>query len=218
MSFAQRLQARTKKFKALQGKLKMQPQKALIVVDIQNDFCPGGALGVRESDLIIPVVNKYVKLFLSKNLPVFVSRDWHPKETKHFKKFGGPWPIHCIQNTKGGEFHPDFRVPEKAIILSKGSDPQLDGYSVFEALDSDNQPFLNVLKKMEIDELYISGIATEYCVRFTALDALKNGFKVNVLVDAIKGVSKNDSEDALAEINAKNAKSKEYVEVKKELM
>ncbi|MBL7093602.1 isochorismatase family protein [candidate division KSB1 bacterium] len=195
----------------------MQTQKALLVVDIQNDFCPGGALGVREGDQIIPVVNEYVQLFLSKNLPVFVSRDWHPKKTKHFQEFGGPWPIHCVRNTKGGKFHPDFRVPGNAIILSKGSDPQLDGYSVFEALDSNNNPFLEVLKKMSVNELYISGIATDYCVRFTALDALKNGFKLNILVDAIKGVDKDDSERVLDEITSNNAKVKDYDCVKKEL-
>jgi len=196
----------------------MQNKKALLVVDIQNDFCPGGALGVSEGDQIIPLVNKYVQLFLDKQLPVFITRDWHPNETKHFKEFGGPWPIHCVQNTKGGEFHPDFIIPEKAIILSKGTDPQSDGYSAFDAFDSNNTSFLEVLEQLGIDELYICGIATDYCVRFSSLDALKKGFKVNILIDAIKGVDKEDSKRTLDEIAAKNAKMKMFDEVEKELI
>ena len=194
----------------------MQSQQALLVVDIQNDFCPGGALGVQESDQIIPVVNKYVQQFLRKQITVFISRDWHPIKTNHFKEFGGPWPTHCVQNTTGGDFHPDFQIPESAIILSKGNDPQLDGYSVFDAVDFNNQPFSEVLKKMAINELFICGIATDYCVRFTALDALKSGFKVNILVDAIKGVDLEASKKTIDEIIAKQAKIKTFAEIHKE--
>lgn len=195
----------------------MKANKALLVVDIQNDFCPGGALGVREGDQIIPVVNKYVDLFLKNQLPVFVSRDWHPKDTKHFKESGGPWPPHCIQNTKGAEFHPGFGASDKAIILSKGTDPELDGYSVFEAHDSKGKPFMQSLKELGIQELYIGGIATDYCVRMTSLDALNNGFKVHILTEAIKGVDKEDSERAINEIVKKNGKLKTFSEVSEEL-
>jgi nicotinamidase/pyrazinamidase len=196
----------------------MQAKKALLVVDIQNDFCPDGALGVREGNQIIPIVNKYVDLFLKKRLPVFVSRDWHPKDSKHFKNAGGPWPVHCVQNTKGAEFHPDFQVPDQAIVLSKGTNPKLDGYSVFEAHDSNNKPFMELLDEMGIEELYISGIATDYCVRMTSLDAFDNGFAVHVLTDAIKGVDKADSERAIDEIVAKSGKLKTFSEVSKELI
>jgi len=195
----------------------MRTKKALLVVDIQNDFCPGGALGVSEGDQIIPVVNKYVDLFLKNQFPVFVSRDWHPKDTKHFKQSGGPWPPHCVQNTKGAEFHPDFLVPDEAIILSKGTDPEMNGYSVFDAHDLENKPFIDLLKEMGIDELYIAGIATDYCVRMTYLDAFKNSYKVNVLTDAIKGVDEQDSKHAIDEIVAKNGKLKIFSEVSKEL-
>lgn len=195
----------------------MKAQKALIVVDIQNDFCPGGALGVREGDRIIPTINKYVDLFLKNRLPVFISRDWHPKGTRHFKRGGGPWPPHCVQNTKGAEFHPDFRVPERTIILSKGVDPELDGYSVFEAHDLNKKPFVELLKEMNINELYISGIATDYCVRMTSLDAVQQGFKVSVLTDAIKGVDEADSKRAIEEIVAKNGNLKTYLDVLREL-
>ena len=196
----------------------MKVKKAILIVDLQNDFCPGGALGVKEGDQIIPTVNKYVDLFLKHRLPVFVSRDWHPEDTSHFKSSGGPWPQHCVQNTKGAEFHPGFKVPVNAIILSKGTNPELDGYSVFEARDSQNKFFSQLLKEMGVEELYIAGIATDYCVKMTSLDAFKNGFKVNVLTDAIKGVDEQDSQQAIDEIVANNGKLKNYTEVAGELI
>ena len=195
----------------------MQTNKALLVVDLQNDFCPGGALGVPEGDQIIPKVNNYVKLFLKKKFPVFVSRDWHPKDTKHFKQAGGPWPPHCIQNTEGSKFHPDFDIPKDAIILSKGTNPALDGYSVFEARDLKNRSFIEILNSMGIDEIYIAGIATDYCIKMTSIDALKEGFVVHVLTDAIKGVDKNDSELSIKEIVSKNGKLKTFSTVSNEL-
>lgn len=195
----------------------MKSNKALLVVDIQNDFCPGGALGVQEGDQIIPLVNEYVALFLKKQLPVFVSRDWHPEDTKHFRESGGPWPVHCVRNTEGAEFHPDFRVPAQAIILSKGTNPEWDGYSVFEAEDSQKKSFIELLKEKNIDELYIAGIATDYCVKWTSLDAIENNFIVHVLVDAIKGVDPADSERTIHEIVAKHGKLKTFPEVSKEL-
>lgn len=194
----------------------MKANKVLLVVDIQNDFCPGGALGVRDGDQIIPTVNKYVDLFLKHHLPVFVSRDWHPKDTRHFKPAGGPWPVHCVQNTSGAEFHPDFRVPDQAIVLSKGTDPALDGYSVFEAHDSQNRLFYSLLEKMGIEVLYIAGIATDYCVRMTSLDAFKHGMKVHILTDAIKGVDEADSKRAIDEIVTQNGKLQMFDEVVKE--
>ena len=196
----------------------MQTKKALLVVDLQNDFCPGGALGVRDGDQIIPTVNKYVDLFLKNQLPVFVSRDWHPENTSHFIASSGPWPRHCVQNTRGAEFHPNFQVPGEAIILSKGTDPELDGYSVYEAHDSIDKSFNQLLIEMGVEELYIAGIATDYCVKMTSLDAFKYGLKVNVLTDAIKGVDKQDSQRAIDEIVAKNGKLKNYVEVAEELI
>jgi len=195
----------------------MKAKQALVVVDLQNDFCPGGALGVREGDLIIPAVNKYVKLFLNKNLPVFVSRDWHPKTTKHFQESGGPWPPHCIQNTRGAEFHPDFQVPGQAIILSKGINPDMDGYSVFDAQNAQGKFLEDMLDEMGVQELYIGGIATDYCVRMTSLDAIKKKFKVNVLVDAIKGVDEEDSRRTIDEIVAKKGNLKTYSDVSSEL-
>lgn len=195
----------------------MKTDKALVVVDLQVDFCPGGALAVADGDKIVPKINEYVKLFLQHQLPIFVSRDWHPAETKHFKEFGGPWPVHCVQNSPGAAFHPDFHVPSSAIILSKGTDPSLDGYSVFDAQDSQQRFFIELLRERKIKKLYIAGIATDYCVRTTALDALNHGFEVNVLIDAIKGVSPEDSERTLQEIISKNGRMVEYDQVVREL-
>ena len=186
----------------------MGSKKALLIVDIQNDFCPGGALGVRGGDKIIPVINKYIELFHKAELPIFITRDYHPEKTKHFKEFGGPWPEHCVQNTKGAEFHPDLKFPEEATIVSKGMNPDKDSYSAFQAVDSDGHELLNLFRKMNVNEIFIGGLATDYCVRYSSLDALKEGLKVWVLQDAIKGVNikPDDSDKALKEIAKKGAK------------
>jgi len=185
----------------------MRLKKALLVVDVQNDFCPGGALGVPGGDTIIPKVNRYIAIFQKKKMLIFSSRDWHPIRTKHFKDFGGVWPVHCIYNSRGAAFHPRLKLPKEAILLYKGMDPEKDCYSVFQAEDGSGMGFANLLKVLGIKELYIAGLATDYCVKFTALDALRLGYKVKVLTDAIKGVDlkPKDSENALKEIVKKGA-------------
>jgi nicotinamidase/pyrazinamidase len=183
-------------------------KKALVVVDIQNDFCPGGALGISDGDKAIPVLNKYIKIFEKKKLPILITRDWHPKVTRHFKPYGGLWPKHCVQGTKGAEFHRSLKFPKEAIIMSKGMDPQKDSYSVFQAFDPNGTEFFNLLKILGVTEIYIGGLATDYCVKYTALDAGQAGLKVYVLTDAIRGVNinPNDSEDALKEMVSAGAK------------
>jgi nicotinamidase/pyrazinamidase len=180
----------------------MKFNEALLVVDVQNDFCPGGALGVREGDKIVSAINKYIELFSKKGLPVFATRDWHPKKTSHFKEFGGVWPTHCIQNTKGAEFHPGLRLPKEVILIYKGMDPAKDSYSAFQAEDQNGTGLPELLKVSGVEEIYIAGLATDYCVRFTTADAIKSGFKVKVLADAIKGVNlkPGDSEEAIEEM------------------
>lgn len=186
----------------------MKLKKALLIVDVQNDFCPAGALAVPEGDKVIPVLNKYIKIFSKNELPIFASRDWHPPRTRHFKDFGGRWPVHCIQNTKGAAFHPKLKLPKQTILLYKGMEPQSDSYSVFQAEDTAGVKFLNLLKVFRIAELYIGGLATDYCVKSSVLDALKNGFKVKLLMDAIKGVDlkAGDSERAIKEMVKQGAK------------
>jgi len=186
----------------------MKLKKALLIVDLQNDFCPGGALAVPEGDKIVPNINKYIKIFSKKKLPVFASRDWHPIRTRHFKDFGGLWPVHCIHNSKGAAFHPKLKLPKEAILLYKGTGPQGDSYSVFQAEDLRGISFPNLLNLLKVGELYTAGLATDYCVKSTVIDVLKHGLKIKLLIDAIKGVNlkANDSEKAIKEMVKKGAK------------
>lgn len=169
----------------------MKNNKALLIVDMQKDFCPGGKLPVRQCDKVVENLNKYIQKFLDKNLPIFASRDWHPKETSHFKNFGGPWPEHCIQNTEGAKFHPALNLPDTTIIISKGMNPEEDSYSAFQGYNKKDRLFKDVLNEMNIKELFIGGVATEYCVKSTVLDAITEGLKVKLLQDAIEGVEVN---------------------------
>ncbi len=193
----------------------MKLKKALLIVDVQNDFCPGGTLGVPEGDKIVPVINKYIRIFTQKKLPIFATRDWHPVRTKHFKDFGGLWPVHCIQSTQGAAFHPNLKLPKEVILLYKGMDPEEDCYSSFSAQDLSGQPLFKLLKRMAIKEIYIAGLATDYCVKFTAMDALKHSFKVKILTDAIKGVDlkPNDSAQAIKKITKMGAKKVELADL-----
>jgi len=178
--------------------------QALLVVDVQNDFCPSGALGVPDGDAIIPKVNRTIALFERRDLPLIFTRDWHPRVTKHFKEFGGAWPAHCIQGTKGARFHPDLVIPKTALILSKGMDPEQDSYSAFQALTDRGRDLESTLHELGTEELFVCGLATDYCVRATSLDALRRGIGVRVLKDAIRGVDlkPGDSDAALREMRA----------------
>jgi len=180
----------------------MKPKKALLIVDVQNDFCPGGALAVPEADKVVPKINKYIKIFAKSKLPIFATRDWHPVKTKHFKDFGGSWPVHCIRNTKGAQFHPKLKLPKEVFLLYKGIDAGKDAYSAFQAEDMSGQSFFRLLTNLGVKELYVGGLATDYCVKSSVLDAAKFGFKVKLLVDAIKGVNlkPQDSQRAIKEM------------------
>ncbi|MBI2203730.1 MAG: bifunctional nicotinamidase/pyrazinamidase [Candidatus Rokubacteria bacterium] len=161
---------------------------ALVIVDVQNDFCPGGALAVNAGDEVVPVMNRYAERFARAGAPVFASRDWHPRQTKHFKEWGGVWPPHCVQGTRGAEFHPALSLPPRTEIVSKGMDPDADAYSAFQAETSDGTPFANALASRGVRRLFIGGLATDYCVKATVLDARKHGFEAFVLDDASRAV------------------------------
>jgi nicotinamidase/pyrazinamidase len=161
---------------------------ALVIVDVQNDFCPNGALGVAGGDRIVPVLNRYAERLARRRAPIFASRDWHPARTRHFKAGGGVWPPHCVQHTPGAEFHPDLVLPPGTEIVSKGMDPEEDAYSCFQAETADGMPFAAVLGEHGVGRLFVGGLATDYCVKATVLDALKEGFEVVVLEDAIAAV------------------------------
>ncbi|MEA5115685.1 MAG: bifunctional nicotinamidase/pyrazinamidase [Geobacteraceae bacterium] len=175
---------------------------ALLIVDVQNDFCPGGSLPVAEGDEVVPVLNGYVTLFRAKGLPVFASRDWHPADSGHFRVNGGIWPVHCVQGTGGAGFHPGLLMPNDVVVFSKGMDPGEEGYSSFDGVDENGIPLSAFLRKMGVERIYVGGLATDYCVRHTVLDGLAKGFAVTVLVDAIRGVNleSGDSEEAIREM------------------
>jgi len=186
---------------------RMKKKSALIIVDVQNDFCPGGALPVPQGNTVVPALNNYIQMFQKAGLPIYASRDWHPEKTRHFKAYGGLWPPHCVQGTKGAEFHPDLKPAPSVIIITKGTDPEEDSYSCFQSYDSEGKPFAKSLKEKGVKHLYVGGLATDYCVRATVLDALKAGFSVTLLIDAIKGVDikPGDSAKALEEMEKAGA-------------
>jgi len=168
------------------------PKRALIVVDVQNDFCPGGTLAVANGDDVVPPLNKLIAEFLERGEPVFKSRDWHPAATKHFAAYGGTWPPHCVQNTKGAEFHPGLLDDIHIRIVSKGLG-DTDCYSAFDETDLDLQ-----LRRLGIEELWIGGLATDYCVKSTVIDALQKGYKVKALKDAMRAVDVSPGDGARA--------------------
>src|SRR5688572_11068146 len=172
-------------------------KKALIVVDVQNDFCPGGSLAVAHGDEVVAPLNELMKEFLARDEPVYKTRDWHPPKARHFTDYGGTWPVHCVQNTPGAEFHPNLLDDPRVTVISKGIDEGADGYSGF-----DGTPLAKSLRDEGIDEVWVGGLATDYCVKYTVLDALKEGFKVKALADAMRPVNINpdDGHEALEEM------------------
>lgn len=175
--------------------------RALLVVDVQNDFCPGGALAVKHGDKVVEPLNKLIEKFLEHGEPVFKSRDWHPPATKHFRDYGGTWPVHCVQNTKGAEFHPRLRNDAHIRTISKGQGDE-DSYSAFDGTDLDLQ-----LHRLGVEEVWVGGLATDYCVKNTVLDALKHGFRVKALKDAMRPVEvqPGDGERAIDEMRKAGA-------------
>jgi nicotinamidase/pyrazinamidase len=168
----------------LKKDLSVSKTDALIVVDVQNDFCPGGALPVPEGDQVIPVLNDYIKIFKKANAAIFATRDWHPPNHISFEAQGGPWPPHCVQNTEGAKFHPDLKLPDDTTIVSKAMDPRKEAYSGFDGTElADN------MKKQGVTKVFVGGLATDYCVKNTVLDARKNGFQTVLLLDASRGIN-----------------------------
>ncbi|MFN2532252.1 MAG: nicotinamidase [Pyrinomonadaceae bacterium] len=178
-----------------------EKNRALIVVDVQNDFCPGGALAVAHGDQVVEPLNKLTDQFLAEGAPVFKSRDWHPPQTKHFKDFGGTWPVHCVQGTRGAEFHPQLKDDSRIQIISKGLG-DTDCYSAFDETDLEQQ-----LRRTGVEEVWVGGLATDYCVKNTVLDALKKGFCVKALENAMRAVElePGDGERAIEEMRKAGA-------------
>ena len=176
-----------------------EPSQALIVVDVQNDFCPGGMLAVPHGDDVIAPLNKLIDEFLERGAPVYKSRDWHPPTTKHFAAYGGTWPAHCVQNTKGAEFHPDLRDDPRIVVISKGLG-DTDCYSAFDETDLAER-----LHKQNVEEVIVGGLATDYCVKTTVLDVLKHGFRVKAVENAMRAVDLQPGDGARAIREMRNA-------------
>ncbi len=167
---------------------------ALILVDIQNDFCPGGALAVTEGDEIIATVNRLVHQF-----PLVVStQDWHPANHISFKERGGPWPPHCVQGTPGAELHSALNTNTVANYFRKASLPDKDAYSEFEGVDENGRTLDGFLKSRRVKSVYVVGLATDYCVKATVLDALRLGYEVFAVTDAMRAVNVNPDDGAKA--------------------
>src|SRR5215213_2142731 len=176
-------------------------RRALIVVDVQNDFCPGGALAVERGDEVVEPLNRLIEEFLARGEPVYKTRDWHPARTKHFADIGGTWPVHCVQGTPGAEFHKDLSDDPRVRVVSKGLGDE-DSYSAF-----DGTALAEELRRRGVREVWVGGLATDYCVKNTVLDALRQGFCVRALSEAMRAVNlrPGDYERALAEMRAAGA-------------
>jgi len=183
----------------------MASKDALIVVDVQNDFCPGGTLAVADGDQVVPVLNRYIDQFIKVGLPIFATRDWHPEKTSHFTTGGGPWPPHCVQGSKGAQFHPDLKLPLGTVMVSAGTGADEDGYSGFLGRDENGAKLADLLRQRVIERIFIGGLATDYCVKHTVLDGLKEGFKVVLLADSVRGVNLKPGDSARAIEEMRNA-------------
>jgi nicotinamidase/pyrazinamidase len=183
-------------------RLGLRAGDALICVDVQRDFLAGGALPVPEGDEVIAPLNAYMAAFAARRLPVFLSRDWHPADHCSFEQAGGPWPAHCVQQTSGAAWPSALHIPQGARIISKAASSDAEAYSAFAGT-----PFLVLLRRLDVRRIFIGGLATDYCVRATVLDALAHGFEVVLLADAMRAVDvqQGDGARALSEMLERGA-------------
>ena len=171
---------------------RLSPGDALLLVDVQNDFCPGGALPIEEGDRVVPVLNRWLRTARERGLPVYASRDWHPRRHPSFREQGGEWPPHCIQGTAGARFHPDLELPEDAMAIAKGVRFDRDQLSAF-----DETGLAAQLRRDGVRRLWVGGLAQDVCVRASVLDALSAGFAVHVIVAATRPVRAKAGREAL---------------------
>jgi nicotinamidase/pyrazinamidase len=172
--------------------MKLQPGDALIIVDLQRDFCAGGALEVKDADNIVPVINGLIAEAISAGVPIVASRDWHPPGHASFQEAGGPWPAHCVQDGAGAEFHPDLRLPERAIIVSKGEAPDRDQLSAFDATGLADR-----LRRLGVRRVLIVGLALDVCALETALDAASEGFATHLRLSGARAITTEGARTAV---------------------
>jgi len=175
-------------------RIHVQAGDALLIVDVQNDFLPGGSLAVPCGDQVVPVLNHYISLFQDRALPVYATRDWHPPDHCSFRTQGGPWPPHCIAGSAGARFASGLKLPPSATVISKATSAGTDAYSGFEGTPLDDN-----LRNANVQRLFIGGLATDYCVLNTVNDALQHGYQVFLLEDAIRAVNVNRNDGVKAE-------------------
>lgn len=190
--------------------MRLTGEDALIVVDVQNDFCPGGSLAVPGGDEVAATLTGVAARFHAGGGRVYATQDWHPAGHSSFVESGGPWPPHCVQGSEGAEFHPGLRLPDGTAVVRKGSDPGVDAYSGF--LDSDLE---QQLRGARIRRVFVGGLATDYCVLNTVLDACRLGFETYLLTDAIGAVdvSPGDGERAISRMTRAGAHATTSAEV-----
>lgn len=183
---------------------------ALILVDLQNDFCPGGALAVNEGDQIIGPANELVRYATKHAYPIVCTRDWHPANHYSFKEHGGIWPEHCVAGSHGARFHPALDLPDNVSVVSTADTPDKEAYSGFEGTALAEQ-----LNSGEVEHLIVAGLATDYCVKHTVLDGLSNGFRVRVVNNAIRAVNveEGDGTRAIEEMRGHGAVFAELADV-----
>lgn len=181
----------------LQAAIEPERGDALVIVDVQNDFLPGGNLAVPEGDAVIPPLNQFIQRFQDRGLPIYATRDWHPPDHCSFKQQGGPWPPHCVAETEGAAFAADLQLPADAVVIYKGTLQGKDAYSGF-----DGTNLADHLRDHFISRLFVGGLTTEYCVLNTVKDALSEGFEVMLIKQAVRAVEADagDGERAIAEM------------------
>lgn len=173
----------------------MRSGDALLLVDVQNDFCPGGALPIPAGDAVVPVLNRWIEAAGAAGAPVYASRDWHPANHLSFAAQGGPWPPHCLQDSDGARFHPDLALPEQAIKVTKGVRFDQDQYSAF-----DHTGLAGEMRNRGISRIWLGGLAQDVCVAATALDARREGFEVMLIRDGTRPVTDEGGRKALREM------------------
>ena len=182
---------------------RLTPSDALLLVDVQNDFCPGGALAVADGDSVVPVLNAWIAAARSGGARIFASRDWHPPDHLSFAERGGLWPPHCVQDTPGAAFHSDLQLPDDVVVVTKADSADREAYSAFDSGELAEQ-----LRAAGIRRLWVGGLATDYCVKASVLDAVQlPELEVHVIADAIRAVdaSPGDGDAALDAMQAAGA-------------
>ncbi len=173
---------------------------AVIAVDVQRDFCPGGKLAIPGGDEVVPVLDAWIDAAAAAGAAIVVSRDWHPPAHMSFVARGGPWPEHCVQGSPGADLHPSLHLPPPTVVVSKGASPEFDQYSAFDRTD-----LAAILRERGVERVWIGGLAEDVCVRATALDAVREGFETHVLLDATRPVAIESGRKARREMEAAGA-------------